>query len=380
MDTAAVTVPTDLLDALRRAASGQAALWFPELGDGPVGLRVLGTDARARCYLHRVQLETPAGVRPVVVKVRHSDPALRRLDRFEDRPVLTPERTMSDRDSARREYDDLRAIAEAMRGSEPDRFGVLRPLAWLPDQAGIVMDLVSEPTLRARLLRTSRLRRRRLAPMDDAPWRNAGAWLRRFHDHGTDGELPARLTTRDEVTEQLASAAAFVTGRGARSALLRRLSDRPEATTAVLPSSLPLVPGHGDFVANNMFAGSAGRITVFDPLTRWRVPRGHDLATLTTGLHVLPLQAASQGAALPAADLERYERAVLTGYFGEDVPWGEVRVHQLLVLLDRWSALVSKSTRAGGPRSLVRAGRVGLATRHFAGEARRLVGELDRLG
>jgi hypothetical protein len=129
-----------------------------------------------------------------------------------------------------------------------------------------------------------------------------------------------------------------------------------------------------------MFAGSAGRITVFDPLTRWRVPRSHDLATLTTGLHVLPLQAASQGAALPAGDLARYERAVLEGYFGADVPWGEVRVHQLLVLLDRWSALVSKSTRAGGAHRLVRATRVRLATRHFAGQARRLVGELDRVG
>lgn len=370
--------PAELVAEFTAEATAHAKSWFPELDGRRLRTRVLSTDARARCFLHRVELDDGRTYRTVVVKVRHSRPELRRLDRFEGRPVLNPERTMSDDETARREYDGLLAIAHALRDAEQDRFGVLRPLAWLPGHSAIVMDLVQELTLRHRLLETSRLRRRPEPPMDEAAWVNAGTWLRRFHDQETGLSLPARIETRDQVAQMYTAYAQFLAGRGTPSSFTAGLADEAvDLSTRTLPGKLPLAPGHGDFVANNMFAGASGRITVFDPLTRWRVPRYQDLATLTVGIRVLPVQSATQGMALSRSELVRYEDAVLRGYFGaEQVPLAAVRAYQLLVLLDRWSGTVGKRIGHGTVRPGLHHLRVQLAARHYHREARRLLGVL----
>ncbi|HEV2797336.1 MAG TPA: hypothetical protein VGV65_06915, partial [Nocardioides sp.] len=162
------------------------------------------------------------------------------------------------------------------------------------------------------------------------------------------------------------------------SALLRRLDDMAsDLTAAVFPDELPLAPGHGDFVANNVFTGQASRITGFDPLPLWQVPRYQDLATLAVGIRILPLQAATQGLALPREQLDRYEGALLDGYFAsDDVPLRAVRAYQLLVLLDRWADLVSKQVHGGAARRRLRDARVRLATRHCHSEADRLLSQL----
>jgi hypothetical protein len=367
--------PAELVAAVEAEASAHAEAWFPELDTRRLRTRLLATDARARCFLHRFELADGRSRRTVVVKVRHSRPELRRLDRFEGRPVLNPERTMSDDETARREYDGLLAIAHALGGCDEDRFGVLRPLAWLPMHSAIVMDLVQEPTLRHRLLETSRLRRRRRPPMDETAWVNAGSWLRRFHDVDPGHSLLARVETGDQVAQLYTAYAEFLARRGAPSSFTTRLIDGAvDLSARAFLTDLPLAPGHGDFVANNMFAGPSGRITVFDPLTRWRVPRYQDIATLTVGIRVLPVQSASQGVALPGADLERYEDAVLAGYFdAERVPLAAVRGYQLLVLLDRWSATVGKRHSQGTVRPGLHEVRVRLASRHYHREAQRLL-------
>ncbi|HEX6248371.1 MAG TPA: hypothetical protein VFZ64_10910 [Nocardioidaceae bacterium] len=365
-----------VLATVAAEASRRAGEWFPDLDAGRVRVRPVSSDARARCFLHMVDLDDGRLVRPVVVKVRHSVPQLRRLDRYESRPVLTPERTLSDAESARLEYDALRDIERAVAPAEPGRFGVLRALAWLPEESGIVMDLVREPTLRDRLLRTSRLQRRPRAPMPATPWHNAGAWLRVFHDEVPGHGLPTRLAHRDQVAALMGEQAAFLGEQLGDPPALRRVRETACELVGAFPSELPLAAGHGDFVANNMFASENGRVTVFDPLPRWRVPRYQDLATLTVGLRALPLNATSQGLAFGPEDLPRYERAFLAGYFGEDVPVSAVRVYQLVVLLDRWAALVSKTTRGGAARSGVRAARVRLTSRFLQRECGRLLGDL----
>lgn len=369
----ALSASDDLVAAVHAEAVLSADLWFPDLDARRVRARVLSTDARARCFLHRMELDDGHVLRTVVVKVRHSQAHLRRRDRFDERPVLNPERTMSDEQTARREYDGLQTIAEAL-GREDERFGVLRPLAWLPNQSAIVMDLVQEPTLRDRLLETSRTRLHRDPAMNETTWNNAGAWLRIFHDHETRLTLPARIETRGQVAEMYGAYADFLLERtGALSCLLDLKELAVELAARSLPAELPLCPGHGDYVANNMFAGAAGRITVFDPLIRWRVPRYQDLGTLTVGIRIVPLQAMTQGLTLPERELGRYEDAVLRGYFGsEEVPLRAVRAYQLLVLLDRWSDLVSKQIPHGKVRPRLHELRVLLATRHCQREARRL--------
>lgn len=375
--------PGALLDAVGAEAARRADAWFPGLDRDRVRVRLLGTDVRARCFLSRVELDDGRVRRTVVVKERHSRPALRRLDRFQDRPILTPERTMSDEETARREYDGLQHIVDALaEAGADDRFGKVRPLAWLPDGPAIVMDHIDEPTLRRRLLDTGRLRRRRRQPMDETAWLNAGAWLRLFHDHAPGWHLPSRTSTAGEVGELYRAYAEFLAERIRPTPLLTDLArEGSDLAGYALPAELPLAPGHGDFVANNLFAGATGRITGFDPLVRWRVPRYQDLATLTVGIRILPLQAATQGLALDTDALDSHEAAVLRGYHGDEpVPLGAVRAYQLLVLLDRWADLVSKRVPHGTLKPRLHELRIQLASSHCHREARRLLSTVTAKG
>jgi hypothetical protein len=376
--TAAAADVADLLAAVAEQARAGAAGWFPELAPSSLRVHLRQAIERPRCRLFRVDLDDGRTTRPVMVKVRHSETELRRPDRFEERPVLAPVRLLPDETTGRREFDGLELLRDALTpelGS--GRFGVLRPLAWLPDHAAMVTDFVEQPTLRTRLLATSRLRPRAAGPLPGTPWRNAGAALRRFHDQPTSLALPPRVETPGRVGELYRQFAGFLQERTGPLPVLAELADSgPELAARSVPAELTLGTGHGDFVANNLFAGPDGRITVFDPLPLWRVPQHQDLATLLVGVRVLPVQAGSQGRAFPPGVLDRYEAALLAGYFGDEAaPDRALAAFQLLVLLDKWSALVSRGPRQGRPSSLRRA-RVWTFSRHYRAEAGRLLARL----
>lgn len=377
---AGVEPPSALVGTVAASVASEGGMWFPELAGQRPRLRFLAGQVRPRCVLYRFDLDTERVTRPIIVKVRHSRPELRRLDRFEgQRPVLAPVRAMSDRDNARREYDGLGLIQEMLRDADPCRFGVLRPLAWLPEHAAIVMDLVEHPTLRSALLRESRTRTGRRAPVGEAPWRNAGAWLRMFQTHRSAPVVPPDGAVPLSVGDTYREFGGFLVERVGSRPLLETLRDAGDQVAAsALPTEPALGTAHGDFVANNMFVGAGGRITGFDPLPRWNVPLHLDLATLLVNTRVLPLQAASQGWALPSAVLDRYEAAVLQGYFGtEAVPHREVVAFQLLVLLEKWAAIVSKRIQRGRVRPQLHQVRVRLVSHFYDREARRLFRALE---
>ncbi|TQN37900.1 phosphotransferase family enzyme [Blastococcus colisei] len=375
-----MTAPDGLLDAVAAATAADGQAWFPDCGTPLSAVRLISAETRARCFLYRVELSSSDATRSIMVKVRHSDPNLRRLHLWEDRPVLAPVRTMDDESTARMEYQGLQLIEDALRDERDDRFGVLRPLAWLPGHAAMVTDLVEHPTLRTVLLGTTRLRLGARVRLGADPWRNAGAWLRLFHDHRSALPLTPRAETATHVGDLFRQFADFLLDRMPDRPLLRELSaSGPDLAAWALPAELPLATCHGDFVANNMFTSPNGRITVFDPLPMWRAPVYQDIATLLVGLRALPVQAITQGMALPREAVARYEAAFLSGYFGTDpVPSTAVPAFQLLVLLDKWSALVSRRIRHGTVRPRVREARIRIASRHYHEETRRLLRTLER--
>ena len=357
--------------------AAHAATWFPELGPAPTTvLRPLSI--RPRCSLYVVHLQGRNMTRAVVAKVRRPDPD---AEGASGRPPRSRLRrlTATVAELAELEYEGLRSIFDLV-GPEHPRFGAVRPLDHLHADSVVVMEHVSAPTLRSAFLAESRTaaprRSRQTRVPPEAAWGNAGAWLRAFHALPPDRTRLARQQTRPQVLERFSVFGEFLDRSGCRSAAeiattgARLASDR-------LPELLPQVVGHGDFVARNMFLDATGRITVFDPMPRWQVPPYEDICRFLVGMRLSGLQVNSQGLAYARRALQRREDMFLGGYFGDDdVPLAAIGSYQLLILLDKWSALVDSADRRSGFGATARRALMKPANAYIAREAHRLIAQI----
>jgi hypothetical protein len=376
-ESAADSAETDeVVGAFSLLARDSASDWFSCFDNAPVTTSVVKLYARPRCFVYRFAVTDGISRRDVVVKIRHSHETLRRAERFGDRPQLTPQRTMSDRDSASCEFTGLEQAARAMDGTDPERFGVLRALAWMDGPAGIVMEYVDEPTLRQLLER--RWRRalvRRTSPSDeDGTWTALGEWLRRFHAADKGDSLPPRMTRRDELVEYVQRSREFLLRAGVEPGPVHRLAGTvAERAEQVYPVELPAAAGHGDYTGQNVFVGPRGRITVFDPLPMWRVCVYEDLARLTMGVRLLGPQVMTHGRLLGDDLCDRWEGRLLESYAGGGhPPADELHVYQSLLLMDRWGELVGKRPARGRARQVARRVRVRVGSGWFEQQAERL--------
>jgi hypothetical protein len=357
----------------------RATDWFSGFeGRRPV-VSLVSYSVRPRCYLYRFTLTSPSARREIVAKVRHSDPQHRRADRYPDRPELTPHRTISDAEAAHLEYVGLNQIAVALQGADPRRLGVLRALAELPERATVVMEYVDQPTLRQLVARPrARPGRRARGPLRDCVWTALGEWLSRFHSAHPGDSRPGRMTSSDDVADQLDRSVEFVARTGVDVSGIRCLREFAiRRLYAGWQSELPSALGHGDFTAQNVFVAPEGRITIFDPLPRWRVCVFEDLARLTMGLRLLGPQAATRGRLFSPAHLDRWESDLLAAYSGSARPLQDLlHVYQAVLLLDRWCQLLGKRPQGGRGRDNFRRARVRITTGWFDSEAVRLSGLL----
>jgi Phosphotransferase enzyme family len=361
-------------------AEQRAGDWFSPFEDRRPVVSLVSYSVRPRCFLYRFALASPSARREIVAKVRHSDPRHRRADRYPDRPELTPHRTVSDAEAAHLEYIGLNQIAAALQGADPQRLGVLRALAELPDRATVVMEYVDHPTLRQLVARPrARPGRRARGPLREPVWAALGEWLSRFHSAHPGNSLTDRMTSSDDVADQLDRCVEFVARTGADVSGIRRLRESAmRRLHAGWPSELPSALGHGDFTAQNVFVAPGGAITVFDPLPLWRVCVFEDLARLTMGLRLLGPQAVTRGRLFSPAHLDRWESDLLVAYSGSAGPQRDLlQVYQAVVLLDRWCQLLGKRPHGGRGRDSFRKARVRIATRWLGSEAVRLTGLLD---
>jgi hypothetical protein len=360
-------------------AEQRAGDWFsPFEGRRPV-VSLVSYSVRPRCYLYRFTLTSASARREIVAKVRHSDPQHRRADRYPDRPELTPHRTISDAEAAHLEYVGLHQIAAALKGADPQRLGVLRALAELPDRATVVMEYLDQPTLRQLVARPrARPGRRARGPLPDCVWTALGEWLSRFHSAHPGDSLPDRMTSSDDVADQLDRSVQFVARTGVDVSGIRCLRESAiRRLHAGWPSELPSALGHGDFTAQNVFVAPQGRITVFDPLPLWRVCVVEDLARLTMGLRLLGPQAVTRGRLFSPAHLDAWESDLLAAYSGSARPLRDLlHAYQAVLLLDRYCQLLGKRPQGGRGRDSFRRARVRVATGWFDSEAVRLTGLL----
>jgi hypothetical protein len=355
---------------IRQRVAERADEWFPGVGPRPaVALRRLGE--RPRAVLYTVEVGDGPQHR-VLAKVRRGWSG--GVQRAGARPRLAPHLLPASEQTAL-EFSGLTAI-HTMFGTGDADFGAVRPLDHLPAEDAILMEYVDAPTLRDVWVRSSRLapqrRRRHTSHRAEEAWWRSGAWLRVFQQHMPDGGLPARQASREEVVDRFEAFGSFLTHRlGARAAGDDARSGARLAA-AILPPRLPLAVGHGDYAPRNVFLLGDGRLAVFDPLSRWRVPRYEDLCRFLVAIRLQGLQVHSHGAAYGARKLDLVERAVLEGYGGSvGLRLPELRCYQLLITLDKWSALVDSPSRS--PLGRLRNASLERAAGHLRKELRRLV-------
>ena len=374
--------------AIQERVAARAQQWFPELGPHPK-VQLTPLSIRPRCSLYVVGLTGKDAERAVVAKVRRGEADTEPTGGRQHRPRLrTTAAGVAELTAL--EFQGLTSIHESVPAGHP-QFGAVRPLDHLPAESVVLMEHVSSPTLRDGFVAESRLgavrrsayRRSSTGPPPQRAWLNAGAWLRSYHDVSPAVQGAAsqatRQATRSEVAEQFSTYGGFLTERIGSRLLGDLAAGGAEAAMKVLPEHLPLAVGHGDYVARNIFVDDSGRVTVFDPMPRWRAPRYEDLCRFLVGMRLSGLQVLSYGTAYGQAGLQQREALFLAGYFGDEpVPSAALRCYQLLILLDKWSALVDDAGGGSGWRASARELMQKPGNRYISREARRVATLLGR--
>jgi aminoglycoside phosphotransferase (APT) family kinase protein len=361
-------------DVITERVVQRAQEWFPgHASTAPVRIDLLSR--RPSCSLFVVRVGSEPAAPRILAKVRRAGTA---GPAAADRPASARPSLgsgpLAPHTQTALEYAGLQSI-HALFGTGDPAFGVVRPLEHLPDRSMILMDYVDAGTLRQHLMQQSRLQphRRQSSRGDATPWRRAGQWLKAFQSL-PEPSVTARQSSRREVIDQFDAYHEYLAGQLGGKAVGQVAARGAKLAASVLPEQLPLAMCHGDYAPRNMFLQGDGRLTVFDPLPRWMVPRYEDLCRFLVGMRLLGLQVHSHGAALGQRTIEAYERHVISGYEGTDpAPQAQIRCYELLILLDKWSALVAASRTGGGMRRRAHVMSLQLAHGYIRGQGERLL-------
>jgi hypothetical protein len=325
-----------LVETLTRRIGPHTHSWFPDQPHSGFEVKVLAD--RPTCALLTVHLDgrsTPAAL------------AKLRRDSTGGPPGVTRPRLRKEAASAEEltllEWAGLEAIHDACAGVQG--LDAARPLLLAREDAALVMSFVEAPTLRSVILGLSRFRPGQ-GRYDEAVTgcALAGRWLRVFQQSGlssdAESDRPIRQGTRAEVVEQLRAYGDFLGSRA-----WRRLASRGmELAGDVLPAELSVAVGHGDFAPRNVLL-RRGRLTVIDPLPRWRVPVYDDLCRFLVGVRLIGEQVHSHGLAFGSTTLDALEEAAVTASLGADADRAPLRAYQLLILMDKWTAMLDNPRR-----------------------------------
>jgi aminoglycoside phosphotransferase (APT) family kinase protein len=169
-----------------------------------------------------------------------------------------------------------------------------------------------------------------------------GAWLNVFHKMPKKEHVQVRHQRREEYIESIKILTDFlVSVLGERHFFEKLAAGLAEKAREILADTLPIGLGHGDYAMRNILVNPAGRVTVLDTFAKWQTPIYEDIGYFLTGLKMTYPQVVSQGLLFSQSQLVDYEQAFLKGYFGEKrIPYPEVRLYEMLSLLDKWSSVL----------------------------------------
>ncbi|MDZ7267831.1 MAG: phosphotransferase [candidate division KSB1 bacterium] len=325
---------------LRQHLFAAAPRYYPELAGRELKLELVDAVPHTASTIYHFRLKAGSDEQGVLVKTP---------------PLTTPESAAPLTAPAikfRAEYQALVDIHAYFNRLGDARFAAVRPLDFVAEVLGIVMEEVTYPTLRALFSKSSRLQ----------PWgrragfflffRHAGSWLRAFHALNRGGHATPREVDRDAYCDVLDRLTGTLTAAIGNAAFFRQLTCRlHQEALDVLPALLPLGLTHGDYALRNLLVAPGPRVLALDTQARWRMPVYEDIAYFLTGLITTWPQVLSQGLVFAAGHLEHCSREFLQGYFeGETIPWEIIRLFRLKLMLQKWSAKSLRMQRQFGNR------------------------------
>jgi aminoglycoside phosphotransferase (APT) family kinase protein len=242
------------------------------------------------------------------------------------------------------QYKAMSKIHDYFTGLADPRFGTVRTLDIVTEQQAIIMEEVPAPSLRHLVEQTRRLKnplRGSGGPNNLAvAFRNAGAWLGKFHS------MPAVQSVkvthngrRSDFIVTINKLVDFLIDADHRNLFLQQVAAKTvQDAMQFLPEELPLGLRHGDYGLSNILAGADGKVTVLDTPAICHSPIYEDLAYLLIGLKAKWSQVLSLELAYDSHQFALYEREFLSGYFGQSpIPDRVIRLYEVQALLVRWS-------------------------------------------
>ena len=330
----------DVMAALTTRAAERGAAWFPELNADRTAARLTRRHPRRHALVVILELSDGVTSRLAVAKMPrpYSGP---QLDGLPSRPTLSP--AAEPGELARAWYRGLERSHRHFTALADPHLGSIRPLDLLEDLDAVVMEYVDRPNLRTRIVAEARWHASG-EPVDRLI-EHAGRWLREYHAAGGLAELPLRCPTRSDL---LSAFDRFLTYLADVSGEVRYFQALGEMAARMaehyLPDTLPLVVAHGDYAPRNVFVGPGDRVAGFDAAPRVLGPSYEDVARFLVAVRTSGVQVLSFGRAYATARLDSLQERFLHGYYaGEPPPLPALRAFELLVLLNKYSAVIARS-------------------------------------
>ena len=357
-----------------------AARYFPGLMSGQTSVQLMDSQKRPSATLYRFKVTDGAQVHSIIVKVpmrnllkdRANEPAF-------EKPLLFPKADEEEMHALH--YTALVTIHDYMTSLNRKELGTIRVLDYLPESQAVVMEASSDPKLRDFVFKESRLRmafgKSKLLPA----FENVGTWLRIYHTMPKREQVQDRHTHREDFVESLLKLTDFLTERlGDKSFFDRLASELTQQAREILPETLPLGLGHGDYALRNILVNPNGRVTVLDTFAKWRTPIYEDIGYFLTGLKMTSEQVASYGLVFSQEQLRHYEEAFLRGYFKQQsVPYPAIRLYEMLALLDKWSSVLISSYRRSIKLKVVGDTKAALASLYFKRRTKQLLKQITKV-
>jgi hypothetical protein len=329
----------------------QATHYFPDLVPNQTDVQLVEKQERPAAILYWFKVKDKAQARSTIVKVPLENPDRGRAHaRGLEKPLLFPRVEFAETHWLH--YTALVSIHEYFTGMGRKEFGTIRVLDYLPQYQAVIMEESSDPKLSDLLLKESRLHSPLARYSLHQVFENVGAWLHVFHKMPKKEHMQMRHQRREEYIESISILTGFLANTlGERHFFEKIAAHLTEKAHEILPEMLPIGLGHGDYAMRNILVGPNSRVTVLDTFAKWQTPVYEDIGYFLTGLKMTYPQVISQGLMFGESQLMDYEQAFLQGYFGEKrIPYPEVRLYEMLALLDKWSSVLIWSYKRSSKR------------------------------